>query len=113
EIGNPRPQSLDVSGWTITDGEGTASFPLDSTLPAAGRLVVTRNATSYEEDTLEAADFTLGAGDARQMEGDVLRLADAGDEVVLVGSDGTSVSGCAWRGRFYLLSGRSALGRES
>src|SRR2546428_12588310 len=30
EIGNPRPQSLDVSGWTITDGEGTASFPLDS-----------------------------------------------------------------------------------
>src|SRR2546428_192736 len=96
EIGNPRPQSLDVSGWTITDGEGTASFPVDSTLPAGGRLVVTRNATSYEEDTLEAADFTLGAGDARQMEGDVLRLADAGDEVVLLDSAGTVVDVYAW-----------------
>src|SRR3989442_8076931 len=40
EIGNPRPQSLDVSGWTITDGEGTASFPLDSILPAGGQLLV-------------------------------------------------------------------------
>src|SRR3989441_12017634 len=77
EIGNPRPQSLGVSGWTLTDGEGTARFPLDSILPAGGRLLVTRNATSYSEDTLEAADFTLGAGHARQMEGDVLRLAGA------------------------------------
>src|SRR5438132_5238226 len=105
EIGNPRPQSLDVSGWTLTDGEGTARFPLDSILPAGGRLVVTRNATSYVEDTLEAADFTLGAGDARQMEGDVLRLADAGDEVVLVDSAGTVVDVYAWGDSSYVDAG--------
>ena len=68
EIGNPRPQSLDVAGWTLTDGEGTAVFPVESILPAGGRLLVTRNATAYAEDTLEAADFTLGVGEARQME---------------------------------------------
>src|SRR5207245_1702465 len=105
EIGNPRPQSLDVSGWTLTDGEGTARFPLDSILPAGGRLLVTRNATSYSEDTLEAADFTLGAGDARQMEGDVLRLADAGDEVVLVDSAGTVVDVYAWGDSSYVDAG--------
>jgi len=105
EIGNPRPQSLDVTGWALTDGEGTATFPLDSILPAGGRLLVTRNATIFAEDTLEAADLTLGAGDARQMEGDVLRLADAGDEVVLLDSTGTVVDVYAWGDSSYSDAG--------
>src|SRR3989442_13414725 len=67
EIGNPRPQSLDLSGWTLTDGEGTARFPLDSILPAGGRLLVPPNATRFAGDAREAGGFTLGAGDARQM----------------------------------------------
>src|SRR3989449_8805695 len=105
EIGNPRPQSLDVSGWTLTDGEGTARFPLDSILPAGGRLLVTRNATSYAEDAFQAADFTLGAGDARQMEGDVLRLADAGDEVLLVDLSGRVVDAYVWGDSSYEEAG--------
>src|SRR3989441_3144633 len=83
EIGNPRPQSLDLSGWALTDGEGTARFPIDSILPAGGRLLVTRDATRCAADALAAPGFTLGAGGARQMGGGVLRLADAGDGVVL------------------------------
>src|SRR5437899_11975432 len=105
EIGNPRSQSLDVTGWTLTDGEGTAAVPLDSFLPAGGRLLVTRNATSYAEDTFQAADFTLGAGDARQMEGDVLRLADAGDEVLLVDRIGTVVDAYVWGDSSYEEAG--------
>src|SRR5947209_12252920 len=105
EIGNPRPQLLDVTGWALTDGEGTATFPLDSILPAGGRLLVTRNATIFAEDTLEAADLTLGAGDARQTEGDVLRLADAGDEVVLLDSAGTVVDVYAWGDSSYSDAG--------
>ncbi len=105
EIGNPRPQLLDVTGWTLTDGEGTATFPLDSILPAGGRLLVTRNATIFAEDTLEAADFTLGAGDARQMEGDVLRLADAGDEVVLLDPSRTVVDAYVWGDSSYSDAG--------
>src|SRR5437879_13110687 len=62
EIGNPRPESTNVSGWALTDREGTATFPLDSILPAGGRLLVTRNATSYSEGTLEAADLSLRPG---------------------------------------------------
>src|SRR5437899_6360803 len=105
EIGNPRPQSLDRSGWTSTDGEGTARCLVESILLAGGRLLVTRNAKSYVEDTLEAADFTLGAGDARQMEGEVLRLADAGDEVVLLDSAGTVVDVYAWGDSSYVDAG--------
>jgi len=105
EIGNPSPQLLDLTGWTLTDGEGTSTFPLDSILPAGGRLLVTRNATSYSEDTLEAADFTLGAGDVRQMEGDVLRLADSGDEVLLVDRIGTVVDAYVWGDSSYAGAG--------
>jgi len=105
EVGNPHPESVDVSRWSLRDGEGTATFPLDSILPAGGRLLVSRNATSYAEDTLEAADFTLGAGDARQMEGDVLRLADAGDEVVLLDPSGTVVDVYAWGDSSYADAG--------
>jgi len=105
EIGNPRSQSLDVTGWTLTDGEGTSTFPFDSILPARGRLLVTRNATSYAQDTLHAADFTLGEGDARQMEGNVPRLADAGDEVLLVDRIGTVVDAYVWGDSSYADAG--------
>src|SRR2546425_1392280 len=101
EIGNPHPEPVDVSGWALTDREGTATFPLDSILQAGGRLLVTRNATSYSEDTLETADFTMGPGDARQMEGDALRLADAGDEVLLIDPSGAVVDAYAWGDSLY------------
>ena len=111
EIGNPGPESVDLSGWSLTDGEGTATFPLDSLLPARGRIVATRNASSYAEDTLEAADFSLQAGGARQLEGDVLRLADAGDEVVLVDRSGTVVDAYAWGDSSY--TGPGWIGRAA
>jgi len=101
EIGNPHPEPVDVSGWALTDREATATFPLDSILPAGGRLLVTRNATSYTEDTLEAADFSMGPGDARQMEGGALRLADAGDEVLLIDRTGTVVDAYSWGDSSY------------
>ena len=111
EVGNPHPESVDVSGWALTDREGTATFPLDSILPAGGRLVITRNATSYSEDTLEAADFSMGTGDARQMEGDALRLADAGDEVLLIDRSGTLADVYAWGDSSY--AGQGWIGRAA
>src|SRR5438093_10329253 len=111
EIGNPHPESTDVSGWALTDREGTATFPLDSILQAGGRLLVTRNATSYAEDTLETADFTMGPGDARQMEGDAPRLADAGDEVLLIDPSGAVVDAYAWGDSSY--AGPGWIGRTA
>jgi len=101
EIGNPRPEPVDMSGWSLTDGEATATFPLDSILPGGGRLLVARNATSYAEDTLMVADFAFEAGAARRMEGQVPRLADAGDEVLLRDPDGTLVDVYAWGSSSY------------
>src|SRR5207237_2666538 len=51
EIGNRGAGPLDMTAWSLTDREATAVFPADSILPANGRLLVTRNATSYAEHT--------------------------------------------------------------
>src|SRR3989442_14429633 len=90
-----------MSGWSITDGEATATFPLDSILSGGGRLLVARNAASFAEDTLRAADFAFEAGAARRMEGQVPRLADAGDEVLLRDPNGTLVDVYAWGSSSY------------
>src|SRR3989442_11553785 len=85
-----------MSGWSITDGEATATFPLDSILSGGGRLLVARNATSYAEDTLRAADFAFEAGAAPRMEGEVPRPAAAGDEGPPPAPNGTLGDGDAW-----------------
>ena len=96
EIADGRGELVDVGGWSLTDGEATATFPSDSFLPADGRLLVTRNSTSYAEDSLATADFTFEQGTARRMEGGILRLADDGDEVRLVDASGRIVDAYLW-----------------
>src|SRR5256712_7733831 len=44
-------------------------------------------------------------GDARQMEGDALRLADAGDEVLLIDPSGAVVDAYAWGDSSYVGAG--------
>jgi phosphatidylserine/phosphatidylglycerophosphate/cardiolipin synthase-like enzyme len=96
EIANVGTAPTNLFGWALTDSEATATFPPDSLLRAGGRVVVTRNATTYSEDTLAPADFALEAGDARPMGGSVLRLADAGDEVLLLDPSSRIVDAYVW-----------------
>src|SRR2546428_2635351 len=56
EIGNPRPEPVDMSGWALTDGEATATFPLDAILPGGGRPPGARKATRYAEESSPGAD---------------------------------------------------------
>jgi len=88
EIANLGTDAVDIAGWTLTDLEASAAFPAGASIPAGGRVVATKNATAYAEDTLEGASFTYGSGEAPRMEGGALRLADAGDEVLLLSPTG-------------------------
>ncbi len=91
EIGNAGDRSADLTGWALTDREATATFPPGTGLPPGRRLVATRNSTAYAEDVRAPADFTYDRGDAPRMGGAALRLADAGDEVLLLDPAGTPV----------------------
>lgn len=105
EIVNLARDQADLAGWSLTDGEATVTFPLDAIVPPGARVVTTRNATGYAEDLLEPADFTWEAGPARRLEGGVLRLADAGDEVVLVDAAGTVVDAYVYGDSTYAGAG--------
>ena len=119
EIAATRGVTLDLAGWSLTDQEDRAVFPPGTRLPPGGRLVVTRNTTSYREDERRDADFTYDRGDGPRMEGGVLRLADAGDEVLLCDSAGTVVdayaygtsdyAGAGWTGRAADAPGRGEI----
>ena len=109
EITNRGTVGVDLSGWSLTDREDVATFPRGTRLGPSGRLVAARNATSYARDLRRPANFTYDQGDAPRMPGGILRLADAGDEVLLVDDVGvvrdayvygaSTYAGHGWMGR--------------
>ena len=88
EVENGGSAPVDLGGWSLTDREETAVFPAATWISAGTHLVATRNATSYAEDVRSPADLTYDRGEVQRMEGGVLRLADAGDEVLLLDAAG-------------------------
>ena len=107
ELANFGPDAVDLSGWSLTDREAAATFPPGTVLAPSTRLVATRNATSYAEDVRRPADFTYDQGDAPRMGGEVLRLADGGDEVLLADAAGATVDAYVYGASAYAGSGWS------
>ncbi len=107
ELANFGPAAVDLSGWSLTDREAAATFPPGTVLAPSTRIVATRNATSYAEDVRRPADFTYDQGDAPRMGGEVLRLADGGDEVLLADAAGATVDAYVYGASAYAGSGWS------
>ena len=119
ELANAGGTSADLGGWSLSDGEASAIFPPSTWLGPGGGLVATRNATSYAEDERQPADFTYDRGGGARMEGGVLRLADAGDEVLLIDATGrvadayvygaSTYVGVGWNGAPAAAPGRGEI----
>ncbi len=122
-LANPDATALDVSGWTLTDGEGTLTFPAGSSIAPTGRIAVAQNSTAYAEDTRRAADFQYGAGSATPMiRTGTFQLNNAGDEVILRDSGGVTIDviaydastygGAGWTGPTALPVGQGNVARR-
>ena len=83
-IENRGPSPVDLGGWSLTDGEATATFLPGMVVEPGARFVVTRNSTSYREDLLEDPDASYDRGAAPRLAGGTPLLADAGDEILLM-----------------------------
>ncbi len=106
-VTNPGTATVDLTGWRVTDQEGTVEFPANATLPAGAWAVLARNATSYREDTLDDAEYTYGRGNATPMRviARVPQLANDGDEVLLLDPAGVTIDAYVWGGSAYAGAG--------
>ncbi|MCG2718009.1 MAG: phospholipase D-like domain-containing protein [Nanoarchaeota archaeon] len=81
--------AVNVTGWNITDQEGTVTFPgnTNTTLFPGDCFFVTGNATAFKEETGRVADFEYAVdsdpGVPQMILSGSLVLANTGDEVLL------------------------------
>jgi cardiolipin synthase len=121
-IKNLSPSGIDISGWQITDLEGRVAFPSNTVISPHGTFWVTRNSTSFLEDTLFQAHFQYESGEVPSMVvvDNIPMLNNDGDEVLLLDDHGrvvdafvygySSYDGQGWEGRSatVLMKGRIA-----
>ena len=102
-LANPGPGAVGLSGWRLTDREGTIEFPGGASLPGRARVAITRNATSYFEDTLTSAEYTYGTGNGSRMilVGRIPQLNNDGDEVLLLNPSGDVVDAFVYGASTY------------
>lgn len=84
---NPTATAVDLAGWTITDGEGTLTFPAGASLAAGASAYVTGRASSFRLDMIVSPQWEyLADTDAavpNLARSGSFSLANTGDEVLL------------------------------
>jgi len=93
-IFNPTTEELEISNWTLTDLEGEISFPDKCVIPASREITVARDASSFRNQHGIIPTFSVLANDigvqVLQRSGS-FRLSNAGDEIILINSNGEIV----------------------
>ncbi len=118
---NPGPYSVDLDGWSLSDGEGTWVLRAPATLEPLGQFVIAQNATALLEDAgLSANACVMECGlllDTRGSFalgnlGDELGLLDPYGRVVDAFHYGSSSEGVGWEGGGTPLLGKGRVARR-
>ncbi len=91
ELYNNSPMSVDISGWTITDNNGTGAtytFPQSTSMAARSYFTVAVNSTG----------FVNLYGYSASLVGAIPSLNNTGDAIVLKNSSGTVKDAVGWEG---------------
>lgn len=95
KLHNPLDYDVDISFWYLTDGEGFAAFPADTTLAPGQSIIVCQNSTNYFIETLVIPDFELTNNSAGSKDMTIIdtqiQLANDGDEAFLNNRFGTQI----------------------
>lgn len=99
-IANPTGAALDLSGWKLTDGEGTITFPGGANLAAGATIFVTAKATDFRLDMIVSPQWEFLADTdpavPQLAKTGTFSLANTGDEVRLLDGSGAVVDAVAW-----------------
>ncbi|MBT3338767.1 MAG: lamin tail domain-containing protein [Anaerolineae bacterium] len=107
ELYNPTRNTIDISGWTITDGEGVITFPAGTTIASGNYFLAAKVTADFlsEHTTLSTSDVDLEYS-AGHTSGS-FTLANSGDELTIA-NGGTTIDYLAWEG----VSGWSILATD-
>jgi hypothetical protein len=100
QLWNVGPEPVDLTGWSVTDGEGTATFPAAATLAPGNRIWLAREAGSFARSFGHPPDWTWASAAATSRHlatvGGGPALANGGDAVLLRAADGRLVDTAAY-----------------
>ena len=110
ELFNPTPNTINISGWQFTDGEGTATFPPGTVIASGVYFIATHTDVAGNLGAFPAVpvDFTYGAVDV----GNIF-FSNGGDELTLLDNTATVVDFVSWEGHTPGWGGVSANDSES
>ncbi len=111
QLQNVGGSAISLANWTLSDGEGTVTFPPDAVIAPSYKVWVARSAAAFRGEFGSEADFEYG-GDSDpavpNLTGSAPALANAGDQVLLRDANGTlidalvygnaTLSGSDWNG---------------
>ena len=80
-LSNDGREAVDISGWNLSDGEGTWTIPGNTSLPPGGSAWACTNATAFHVLWGHEPDVLVSANGG-------FCLADKGDDLVLLDRDG-------------------------
>ena len=122
---NPCDEDIDISGWRLTDREGTIAFPSGAIVSSKGYVTVTQNSTLYRRDTLMLPDFSIDGRESPSILrlGGSFQLNNGGDEVLLENASGdiadafifgsSTYNGTGWVGRPAEALGKGYVSRRT
>ncbi len=97
---NPTTSAVQLSGWQVTDGEGTVTFPSYS-FPAGARIWAAKTATTFRTEFGFAPDFEYGGNSdpaVPDLTGTAPVLGNTGDEFRLLDASAALVDAIVYEG---------------
>jgi len=86
EIYNPTDESIDITGWTITDNISSSTIPVSNPVPAWGYAIITSEHSTWTKWHIPSGvvKITIGAsiGNGLDNDADMLMLIDGGGNIV-------------------------------
>ncbi len=100
ELMNMGSSAVDLSGWHVTDGEGTVTFPSFSFQPGQ-RIWITKTAATFRQEFGLSPDFEYGGNSdptVPDMTGTSPSFANTGDEMQLLDASNAVVDAIVYEG---------------
>lgn len=99
ELYNAGPGNVDVGGWSISDGDWTATIPAGTIIIANGYYLIGGGGTFCSSGAIPDLNVeTCNCATVSPVAQDIMNLTDGGEQIALFDCSGNFVDGVLWGG---------------